>query len=73
MTRRGRARGGGARPHDTGRMVRSSAVVGVGMRHRWGAPRAALAAMVVVWPPVALVTVGLLVYLTYALLWPEKF
>lgn len=30
MTRRGRARGGGVRPHDTGRMVRSSAVVGIG-------------------------------------------
>ena len=37
-----------------------SAMVGVGMRHRWGAPRAAVTAVVVLWPPIAAVTVGLL-------------
>jgi energy-coupling factor transporter ATP-binding protein EcfA2 len=38
-----------------------SAMVGVGIRHRWGPTRASIAAVVVVWPPFAAVTVALLV------------
>lgn len=37
-----------------------SAMVAVGIRRRWGPVRAAAAAVVVLWPPVALVTIGLL-------------
>jgi energy-coupling factor transport system ATP-binding protein len=37
-----------------------SAMVAVGIRRRWGPTRAALAAVVVLWPPVALITVCLL-------------
>ena len=36
-------------------------MVGVGIRRRWGPTRAALAAVTVLWPPIAAVTVGLLV------------
>jgi energy-coupling factor transport system ATP-binding protein len=38
-----------------------SAMVGAGIRRRWGPLRAALAAVTVLWPPIAAVTVGLLV------------
>jgi energy-coupling factor transporter ATP-binding protein EcfA2 len=38
-----------------------SAMVGAGIRRRWGPTRAALAAVTVLWPPIAVVTVGLLV------------
>lgn len=37
-----------------------SAMVGVGIRHRWGPTRASIAAVVVVWPPFAAISVGLL-------------
>jgi len=38
-----------------------SAMVAVGIRRRWGPVRAGLAAVTVLWPPIAAVTVGLLV------------
>jgi energy-coupling factor transport system ATP-binding protein len=38
-----------------------SAMVGAGIRRRWGPIRAALAVVTVLWPPVAAVTIGLLV------------
>lgn len=37
-----------------------SAMCAVGIRRRWSAARAALAAVVVLWPPIAAITVGLL-------------
>ncbi len=37
-----------------------SAMVGVGIRHRWGPTRASITAVVVIWPPLAAVSVALL-------------
>jgi energy-coupling factor transporter ATP-binding protein EcfA2 len=37
-----------------------SAMVGVGIRHRWGPTRASITAVVVLWPPIAAITVALL-------------